>query len=1351
MFILGCCLQGGALFANPQGPRVVHGDVSFQSTHDSLLQITASDGSILNWESFSIDAHELTQFIQPSMQSAVLNRVQGTIPSSILGTLQANGKVYLINPNGILVGPSGCIDTASILLSTLSLSDADFLANGDLCFEGISDGKIANLGTISALGGDAVLLGHFVENQGSILAPEGNCLIGAGHEILLCTGDENKLLIRLQNQSEQTGTGIDQNGQIEAMRSEIKADGNLYALAIKHSGKSDAICMQSSGGEMYLVAEEGSILIEGSLTVPKELHIFGEEIILGENATIDATYPDHGGAVYIGGIEEGRDSVIPQAETVYIAPGARIDASAQIKGDGGRVVLWSNQGTWMHGEILAQGGLEMGDGGFVEISSHGLLEPQGHVSTLAPFGTTGTLLLDPSAVTIGPLADSGLAAVPPPYTFNALTAHINAANLVALLGSNQITIAAGLSGTAAQGSITVQSALTWNSTHALTLTSNATSGDFITINAPITNMNAGIATGSDCIVISSPNVTINADLSTASGDVRITGSTGTTVNDAVNISTALTGSMIIRGGALSAETTGSAIHFATEDGDLDCHVTGDILTTNPGIGVFFSTVNGDLILISDSGNITLDFECQAFCSGNGSATVTCSNGALTLNPINSAINTGNGQPITINANSLLVGDGTHIGSSASGLVTCTIAGSAQLLATNNTTTITGGTGGLVFSADSLTLQAPSMANITRLEAYGGTLTCNVGGAALLELVSPGTGDGIAQIINHSVGGAVVFTADSLTVNSGTSGSSSDRNGIIATAGDVTCTVTHDITLNSQGWDSCIRNISTTTNGTVSVTSTMGNLIMNGGVLGGHDALIDSATGDVHVNIPQGNITMDVQNGGTRIIGGSNGAIGSLFVTTGGNFIGDLSGGAGSGGIGSTGGDATITVGGHLHIVGGVSSNAFTLSATNALDIILTGDFNMLHDTTTPFVSGPNGFMLLDSGQSLSISRPVGAPGLTNLTGIGGSGSNGPILLFSKAVDINLNGDITLTGGTSPSNAGLIDFTAGVGGSNRIAARNITLLGGTGSNTVTIGCGLHFIPAPTDATVELIASENLTIGLNAAIVTLGTMPTNDITISAGNLIVDAGGSILSGTGMGDGGSVSITTTGSVAMNGTVLNPAIIRMSAASPGDMTILANQNISLNSPDVIEVLGPGVLFLAVDEAPPYNVSPNIGPGLLNISAGAVLSTAGGALRMYGAIPAQTAIDPGATFNGVSISPAFEELGVWYPGVGSESGVPYALYFKAAVHPPSPPSPNSRLTAVPAYARFQTAVSEAFQEWDLFDPYYQTPLFDVSLTYQTDRPLNSHSITSFDVFKMRMYHLFSESYHTYNTLKLTPF
>ena len=498
--------------------------------------------------------------------------------------------------------------------------------------------------------------------------------------------------------------------------------------------------------------------------------------------------------------------------------------------------------------------------------------------------------------------------------------------------------------------------------------------------------------------------------------------------------------------------------------------------------------------------------------------------------------------------------------------------------------------------------------------------------------------------------------------------------------------------------------------------------------------------------------MDVQNGRVAIEGGTNAIAGSTFVTTGGDIVGNLSGGGGSGGIGAGAGNTSITIGGDLNILGGFSANSFSLSAINMLDIILTGDFNMLHDTTMPIVSGPNGFVIVDSGVGLSISRPVGAPGVTNLTGIGGSGGNSVILLFSPSVDININGDITLTGGTSPFNAGWIDFTAGQGGSNHITARNITLLGGTGSNTVTIGCGLPILSAPSDATVDIATSGDLTIGLNSAIATFGTMATNDITISAGNLIIAAGGSILSGTGMNDGGSISITTTGSIAMNGTIANPAIIRMSASSPGDMTILANQNISLNSPDMIEVLGPGSLFLAVDEAPPYNVSPNIGPGLLHISSGAVLSTAGGALRMYAAIPAQTTIDPAATFNGSSISPAFEELGVWYPGVGSQPGIPYALYFKGAVKPPSPPpSPAVRVTALPVYSRFQTAVSEAFQEWDLFDPYYQTPLLDILLTYRSDQPLNSYSMTSFDVFEMGMYYMFSESYHTYNTLKLTPF
>ena len=77
------------------------GQVSFHQ-QGNLLQITNSPNAIINWQSFSIGANEITRFVQGSASSAVLNRVAGPDPSSILGALQSNGRVFLINPSEVL-------------------------------------------------------------------------------------------------------------------------------------------------------------------------------------------------------------------------------------------------------------------------------------------------------------------------------------------------------------------------------------------------------------------------------------------------------------------------------------------------------------------------------------------------------------------------------------------------------------------------------------------------------------------------------------------------------------------------------------------------------------------------------------------------------------------------------------------------------------------------------------------------------------------------------------------------------------------------------------------------------------------------------------------------------------------------------------------------------------------------------------------------------------------------------------------------------------------------------------------------------------------------------------------------
>ena len=127
--------SGTCAWANPDGANVVRGQVSFARPDANTLNITNSPGAIINWQQFSIGSNETTRFIQPSSSSSVLNRVIGQNPSQLLGQLHSNGRVFLINPNGVIFGPNSVIDVASLITSTLNMTDADFMA-GRYHFEG---------------------------------------------------------------------------------------------------------------------------------------------------------------------------------------------------------------------------------------------------------------------------------------------------------------------------------------------------------------------------------------------------------------------------------------------------------------------------------------------------------------------------------------------------------------------------------------------------------------------------------------------------------------------------------------------------------------------------------------------------------------------------------------------------------------------------------------------------------------------------------------------------------------------------------------------------------------------------------------------------------------------------------------------------------------------------------------------------------------------------------------------------------------------------------------------------------------------------------------------------------------
>ncbi|MDE2332602.1 MAG: filamentous hemagglutinin N-terminal domain-containing protein, partial [Bradyrhizobium sp.] len=112
----------------PTGASVAAGSVSIAQPSATQMTITQSSSSaVVNYNSFSIGAGSAVNIVQPSTNSALLNRVTGDTPSTIAGSLTANGQVYLVNPNGIAITASGVVNVGGgFVASTLDISDDDF-------------------------------------------------------------------------------------------------------------------------------------------------------------------------------------------------------------------------------------------------------------------------------------------------------------------------------------------------------------------------------------------------------------------------------------------------------------------------------------------------------------------------------------------------------------------------------------------------------------------------------------------------------------------------------------------------------------------------------------------------------------------------------------------------------------------------------------------------------------------------------------------------------------------------------------------------------------------------------------------------------------------------------------------------------------------------------------------------------------------------------------------------------------------------------------------------------------------------------------------------------------------------
>jgi filamentous hemagglutinin family protein len=245
----------------PQGGQFVAGKGSIAQDGANLNITQTGSRGIIDWNSFSIGAGRTVTINNGA--GATLNRVTGNDMSSIMGTLKGTGSVYLINPHGVLVGPTGVVATGGrFVASTLDMKNDEFMNNpGYLEPKGDSKADVVNLGKISSTGGDVFLLSaHNIVNAGSIDAPNGSVELANGHDIVLMdTGYGQQVSV-----SAPSGGTVINAGTVQAAMINLQAaDGNIFALA----GKSSALRATGTAtrdGHVYLVASGGTVDASGA-------------------------------------------------------------------------------------------------------------------------------------------------------------------------------------------------------------------------------------------------------------------------------------------------------------------------------------------------------------------------------------------------------------------------------------------------------------------------------------------------------------------------------------------------------------------------------------------------------------------------------------------------------------------------------------------------------------------------------------------------------------------------------------------------------------------------------------------------------------------------------------------------------------------------------------------------------------------------------------------------------------------------------------------------------------------------------------------------------------------------------
>ena len=396
---------------------------------DILGGTLSGDGANLfhSFGQFGLDANQIANFRSiPNIQN-ILGRVTGGNPSVINGLIQVTGghsNLFLMNPAGMIFGSNARLNVPASFTATtatgIGFGDKWFNATGannyaalvgtpnSFAFSNAQSGAIVNDGNLAvAAGQNLTLVGGTVVNKGTLQAPGGQITIAAvpGENLVRISQEGRLLSLEVAPiAGNQPNTWTLPTASLAELLTGSGDVGNATGLTVNNDGT-----VMLTGSGMIVPDQPGTAIASGTLDASNSSslstpHIGGNVQVLGSRvglvgAKVDASGTNGGGTVLIGGDYKG-EGIVPNAQRTVVSGDSVIQADALVNGNGGKVIVWADEVTGFYGSISARGGLNFGDGGFVEVSGKDNLSFNGQVNVGATHGVSGTILLDPRDINI---------------------------------------------------------------------------------------------------------------------------------------------------------------------------------------------------------------------------------------------------------------------------------------------------------------------------------------------------------------------------------------------------------------------------------------------------------------------------------------------------------------------------------------------------------------------------------------------------------------------------------------------------------------------------------------------------------------------------------------------------------------------------------------------------------------------------------------------------------------------------------------------------------------------------------------------------------------------------------------